>query len=231
MAPPLIEFDGVSRRYPSGDDFVHALRQVNLQIQHGELVAITGASGSGKSTALSIMGTLDTPSDGSYRLDGLEVNGLLDDELAQLRNERLGFVFQAFHLLSGSSALENVELPLVYAGEKARRRRERALEALARVGLVERAHHHPNQLSGGQQQRVAIARALVNRPHLVLADEPTGALDSTTSAEILDLFSGLGAEGVTLVLVTHDPVVAARAQRVIEFRDGGIVSDALRRAA
>jgi putative ABC transport system ATP-binding protein len=231
MSGALIEFAGLGRAHPSGDGVVHALRNIDLQVFRGELVAITGASGSGKSTALNVMGTLDSPTSGTYRLDGEAVERLDDDELALLRNRKIGFVFQAFHLLPGATALENVELPMVYAGIRPRVRRERARAALERVGLGERAAHRPSQLSGGQQQRVAIARALVNEPLLLLADEPTGALDSSTTREVLDLFAGLGAQGVTLVVVTHDPGVAAFAERVIEFRDGSIVDDSARRVA
>jgi putative ABC transport system ATP-binding protein len=230
MSDALIDFSALGRAYPSGDSVVQALDGVDLRIEQGELVAITGASGSGKSTAVNIMGTLDSPTSGSYRLDGQLVEGLDDTELALLRNRKIGFVFQAFHLLPGASALENVELPMVYAGVRPRLRRERARAALERVGLGERAGHRPNQLSGGQQQRVAIARALVNQPLLVLADEPTGALDTTTTREILALFRELSADGVTLVIVTHDPAVAAFAARVVEFSDGRVVADG-RRAA
>lgn len=221
----LISFRGLGRSYPSGDGEVHALRSISLDIAGGELVAITGASGSGKSTALNIMGTLDRPDAGSYVLDDESVDALDDVELAQLRNRKIGFVFQSFHLLPGESALSNVELPMIYAGLKRRERRERAEAALARVGLADRMTHRPSQLSGGQQQRVAIARAIVNAPKLLLADEPTGALDSTTTAEILQLFRELSEQGVTLVIVTHDPEVASFAPRRIEFRDGSIVGD------
>lgn len=221
----LISFRGLGRSYPSGDGEVHALRSISLDIARGELVAITGASGSGKSTALNIMGTLDRPDAGSYVLDDESVDALDDVELAQLRNRKIGFVFQSFHLLPGESALSNVELPMIYAGLKRRERRERAEAALARVGLADRMTHRPSQLSGGQQQRVAIARAIVNAPKLLLADEPTGALDSTTTAEILQLFRELSEQGVTLVIVTHDPEVASFAPRRIEFRDGSIVGD------
>ncbi|HMR75143.1 MAG TPA: ABC transporter ATP-binding protein [Polyangiaceae bacterium] len=221
----LISFRGLGRSYPSGEGEVHALRSISLDIARGELVAITGASGSGKSTALNIMGTLDRPDAGSYVLDDESVDALDDVELAQLRNRKIGFVFQSFHLLPGESALSNVELPMIYAGLKRRERRERAEAALARVGLADRMTHRPSQLSGGQQQRVAIARAIVNAPKLLLADEPTGALDSTTTAEILQLFRELSEQGVTLVIVTHDPEVASFAPRRIEFRDGSIVGD------
>jgi putative ABC transport system ATP-binding protein len=221
----LIRFRGLTRSYASGEGVVHALRGVDLEIAEGELLAITGASGSGKSTALNIMGTLDRPDTGTYELDGEAVEGRDDVELAQLRNRKIGFVFQSFHLLAGMSALENVELPMIYAGVARRVRRDRAAAALDRVGLGDRMAHHPNQLSGGQQQRVAIARAVVNEPKLLLADEPTGALDSSTTAEILALFRELSRQGVTLVVVTHDPSVASFAARRMEFRDGGIVAD------
>ncbi len=221
----LIRFRGLTRSYASGEGVVHALRGVDLEIAEGELLAITGASGSGKSTALNIMGTLDRPDTGTYELDGEAVEGRDDVELAQLRNRKIGFVFQSFHLLAGMSALENVELPMIYAGVARRVRRDRAAAALDRVGLGDRMAHHPNQLSGGQQQRVAIARAVVNEPKLLLADEPTGALDSSTTTEILALFRELSRQGVTLVVVTHDPSVASFAARRMEFRDGGIVAD------
>ena len=233
-APPLIAVRDLTKRYDMGSanqraagqgQTVHALRGVSLQIAHGDFVAVMGASGSGKSTFMNILGCLDRPSSGSYQLEGQTVEHLSADALAALRNRRIGFVFQQFNLLPRASALENVELPLLYAGVKPAQRRERALAALQRVGLGERARHRPTELSGGQQQRVAIARALVNAPQLVLADEPTGALDSQTSAEIMQLLSSLNDEGVTVVLVTHEPDVAAWARRRLVFKDGLLVQD------
>jgi putative ABC transport system ATP-binding protein len=221
----LIQLARASREYQAGGTPIAALADVDLEIRRGEFVAITGPSGSGKSTALNILGTLDRPSRGQYLLDGEAVEELDDAALAEIRNRKIGFVFQSFHLLERSSALENVELPMVYAGVGRRERRERALLALSRVGLAERAEHRPNQLSGGQQQRVALARALVNGPLLILADEPTGALDSATTDEVLRLFAELNAQGTTVILVTHDPSVAARAERIVKFRDGKIVFD------
>jgi putative ABC transport system ATP-binding protein len=208
-----------------GDVEVHALRDVSLAIVEGESVAVMGPSGSGKSTLMNILGCLDRPSSGNYRLAGEEVSDLDRNALARLRNRTLGFVFQSFNLLSRTSALENVELPLLYAGLSGRERRKRAREALARVGLADRAHHHPNQMSGGQQQRVAIARALVTRPHLIVADEPTGNLDSRTSVEIMGLFQELGRSGITLLLVTHESDIARYASRVVVMRDGRVQSD------
>ncbi len=221
----MVRLERATRTYDAGDLRVAALGEVDLEIRSGELVAITGASGSGKSTALNILGTLDRPTSGRYFLDGEPVEGLDDTELARIRNRKIGFVFQGFHLLERSSALENVELPMIYAGVAPRERRRRAEAALERVGLTARMHHRPGQLSGGQQQRVAIARAVVNEPLLLLADEPTGALDSTTTGEVLALFSELNSQGTTVVIVTHDPSVAAHTQRVITFRDGHIVAD------
>jgi putative ABC transport system ATP-binding protein len=215
----------LTRRYVMGDQTVHALRGVTLRMAQGEFVAIMGASGSGKSTLMNILGGLDQPSDGVYRLAGEPVQAMRADELASIRNRRIGFVFQQFNLLPRTSALENVELPMVYAGVRSAERRRRALEALRRVGLAERAGHTPSELSGGQQQRVAIARALVNGPQLILADEPTGALDTRTSHDIMSLLAGLNDQGMTVVLVTHEHDIAAWAARRIVFRDGRVVED------
>jgi putative ABC transport system ATP-binding protein len=222
---PLIEIQEVTKTYRMGDVDVNALGGVSLTVADGELVAIMGASGSGKSTLLNILGCLDRPTSGRYRLAGDEVSGLDREALAETRNRTLGFVFQSFNLLPRTTALENVELPLVYAGVRPAVRRERATEALERVGLGNRLRHHPSQLSGGQQQRVAIARALVNRPRLILADEPTGNLDSRSSVEMISLLQKLGDEGITVVLVTHEPDIAAYARRVILVRDGRIEED------
>jgi putative ABC transport system ATP-binding protein len=208
-----------------GDVSVEALRGVSLAIDDGEFVAIMGASGSGKSTLMNVLGCLDRPTSGSYRLAGEEVSRLAAERLAGTRNRVIGFVFQSFNLLARTSALENVELPLLYAGVHARERHTRATEALQRVGLGDRAGHHPNQMSGGQQQRVAIARALVNGPRLLLADEPTGNLDSRTSEDVMRIFQELGRTGITVVLVTHEPDIAEYAARVITMRDGRVLSD------
>jgi putative ABC transport system ATP-binding protein len=226
----LIELHDVWKTYVMGDVQLHALKGVTLTVEAGEFTAIMGASGSGKSTLMNLLGCLDRPSAGAYRLDGQDVARLSSDALAALRNRTLGFVFQSFNLLSRTSALENVELPLLYAGASGAERHARATEALGRVGLADRAHHHPNQLSGGQQQRVAIARALVNQPRLLLADEPTGNLDSRTSVEVMALLQELGASGITVVLVTHEPDIAEYASRVITMKDGRVRSDVRRPA-
>ncbi len=220
----VAELVGVSKIYGSGNAEVRALDSLSLTVQRGDYLAVMGASGSGKSTAMNILGCLDRPTSGSYRLNGTEVESLSDDQLADLRNRELGFVFQQFHLLPQLSALENVMLPMVYAGVPPRERRERAVAALERVGLGQRLANRPNQLSGGQQQRVAIARAIINRPALLLADEPTGALDSRTTEEVLAIFDDLHRSGITLVLVTHEDDVAARADQVVHFRDGRVVA-------
>jgi len=224
----VIALENVEKIYDTGEVKVPALRGVSLQIASGEFVAIMGASGSGKSTLMNIIGCLDRPTKGKYLFDGQDVSRLSRTELAHIRNRKLGFIFQGFNLLKRHSAVENVEMPLLYAGVSARQRRKRALEMLSLVGLSQRAGHLPNQLSGGQQQRAAIARALVNQPQLLLADEPTGNLDSHTGAEILDQFQRLNREsGQTIVMVTHDPAIAAYAARLIAMRDGLIASDAV----
>ena len=222
---PLIQLVDVAKTYRMGDVEVHALRGVSLDVELGEFTAIMGASGSGKSTLMNIVGCLDRPSSGRYLLNGQEVSRLSTERLAEMRNRTIGFVFQSFNLLARTSALENVELPLLYAGVSTPERHARAAEALARVGLADRADHHPNQMSGGQQQRVAIARALVSRPRVILADEPTGNLDSRTSVEVMALFQELGRAGITVVLVTHEPDIAQYAGRIVVMRDGRILSD------
>src|SRR5438876_10319818 len=227
MATPVIQLEDYRKTYVSGEVEVHAVRGVTLLIQPGEFVAIMGASGSGKSTMMNTIGCLDRPTSGRFLLDGVNISELNRDELADLRNQKIGFVFQGFNLLSRTSALENVELPMFYSHGRlsTQEQRERAEHALSTVGLADRAHHHPNQLSGGQQQRVAIARALVNQPALLLADEPTGNLDSQTSIEIMGVFQKLNAEGITVVMVTHELDIARYTKRNLIMRDGSIVSD------
>jgi putative ABC transport system ATP-binding protein len=221
----LLELHDVTRTYQMGDVEVHALKGVTLSVEKGEFVAIMGASGSGKSTMMNLIGCLDRPTSGRYLLDGHDVSTLSRAELAQTRNRTLGFVFQSFNLLARTSAHDNVELPLLYAGVKSKERRSRSQQALESVGLGDRADHLPSQLSGGQQQRVAIARALINQPRVLLADEPTGALDTTTSLEVMAILQKLGDSGITVVLVTHEQDIAAFARRVLVMRDGLLVSD------
>ena len=222
----LFELTNIQKIYSSGSEAeVHALRGVDLHVEKGEFVAIMGSSGSGKSTLMNIIGCLDRPTSGLYLLDGIQVSGLGKAELAEVRNKILGFVFQSFNLLARTTALENVEVPMLYSGVGGKERHDRALEALAKVGLDKRKDHHPNQLSGGQQQRVAIARAIVNRPKVILADEPTGNLDSKTSISVMALFQELGRSGITVVLVTHEPDIAEYASRVVVVKDGLIQSD------
>jgi putative ABC transport system ATP-binding protein len=222
---PLIAFQNISRLYQMGSETIHALRDVSLEIERGEYVAIMGPSGSGKSTLMNLVGCLDTPSSGRYELNGTDVSEMNDNELAEIRNREIGFVFQTFNLLPRSTALHNVELPLIYSGLNAEQRRQMALDALDQVGLSDRIHHKPNELSGGQRQRVAVARALVNKPSIVLADEPTGNLDSKTGREILALFDELSRKGNTLIVVTHEEAVARHARRILRIRDGLIASD------
>jgi putative ABC transport system ATP-binding protein len=220
----VAELIHVNKIYGSGDTTVHALNDLCLAVNNGDYLAVMGASGSGKSTAMNILGCLDMPTSGSYHLNGVPVETLSDDELADLRNQKLGFVFQQFHLLPQLTAMENVMLPMIYAGVPAEQRRQRAKLALEKVGLAHRLDNRPNQLSGGQQQRVAVARSIINGPSLLLADEPTGALDSTTTEEVLAIFDDLNAQGMTILLVTHEQEVGERAQRIIHFRDGRIAN-------
>src|SRR6058998_560899 len=221
----LIRLQKISRRYQMGAETVHALREVSLEIQRGEYVAIMGPSGSGKSTMMNLVGCLDTPTSGEYELNGVQVSQMDDNQLAEIRNKEIGFIFQTFNLLPRSDALRNVELPLIYCGVPSDGRRQIALDALTNVGLADRIHHKPNELSGGQRQRVAVARALVNRPSILLADEPTGNLDTKTGADILALFEQLSDKGNTIIVVTHEEEVAKHARRIIRIRDGAIASD------
>jgi len=226
---PVIVVHQVTKTYGEGDTVVHALAGVSLAIQRGDFVAIMGASGSGKSTLMNILGCLDLPSTGRYLLDGVDVQALDDEQLAEVRNRKIGFIFQSFNLIPRTTALANVELPLVYAGIKKAERRRRALEALDAVGLGSRVSHTPAQLSGGQQQRVAVARAIATDPAMILADEPTGNLDSQATVEVLDLFAELNRQGRTVVIITHEPDVAARTNRVVRLRDGKILEDVRQR--
>jgi putative ABC transport system ATP-binding protein len=228
MADLVISVNNLTREYLMGTEVVYALRGASLDIRRNEYVAVMGPSGSGKSTLMNLIGCLDTPTSGEYWLSGQEVSRMGDDALARVRNREIGFVFQTFNLLPRATALHNVELPLVYSGVSSKERRQRAMDALDRVGLGDRVGHRPNELSGGQRQRVAIARALVNRPALLLADEPTGNLDSTTSDELMQVFQQLHDEGQTIIMVTHEPDIAAHAHRVVVLKDGRVESDRLK---
>ncbi|BCY28541.1 ABC transporter ATP-binding protein [Flavobacterium okayamense] len=225
MSQPIIEIKGITRDFPLGEEIIHVLKGIDLTINKGEYVALMGPSGSGKSTLMNLLGCLDTPTSGSYVLNGKHVSEMHDDELAEIRNKEIGFVFQTFNLMPRTTALDNVALPMVYAGKSKTERNERATEVLTQVGLDDRMDHKPNQLSGGQRQRVAVARALVNKPAIILADEPTGNLDSKTSLEIMNLFDEIHANGNTVILVTHEEDIAAHAHRIIRLRDGMIETD------
>lgn len=225
MAKPLIKISNIKRDFVLGNEIVYVLKGIDLQINKGEYVALMGPSGSGKSTLMNLLGCLDTPTSGTYILNGKDVSQMKDDELAEIRNKEIGFVFQTFNLLPRTTALDNVALPMIYAGYSKSERNERATEVLKQVNLADRMDHQPNQLSGGQRQRVAVARALVNKPSIILADEPTGNLDSKTSIEIMKLFGDIHASGNTVILVTHEEEIAAYANRVIRLRDGLIESD------
>lgn len=221
----LIQLQQVNKQYQMGDNTLHALQHINLEIQSGEYIAVLGPSGSGKSTLMNIMGCLDTPTSGDYHLDGKAVKNLGRDQLAEIRNYKIGFIFQSFHLLDWASAIENVALPLVFRGTPLKQRTQRAQQLLSQLGLADRMHHKPQQLSGGQRQRVAIARALITEPQLILADEPTGNLDSQASKEVIALFEALTAAGKTIVIVTHDQQVAQRTRRILHIHDGKLTQD------
>ena len=225
MSEPLIKIANIKRNFELGDEIVYVLKGIDLEINKGEYVALMGPSGSGKSTLMNLLGCLDTPTSGTYILNGKDVSKMRDDELAEIRNKEIGFVFQTFNLLPRTTALDNVALPMIYAGYPKEERNKRAIEVLKQVNLADRMDHQPNQLSGGQRQRVAVARALVNKPSIILADEPTGNLDSKTSIEIMNLFNDIHANGNTVILVTHEEEIAAYAHRVIRLRDGMIESD------